>query len=90
MGVCSLSVTVQASQLKFIIESMGIEPTRASLLISFYATGVIVGRLSCGAALRDDHPPFLLCRDRCIFDQPEAQRKHRLITLDVKTSIKPN
>lgn len=59
MGVCSLSVTVQASQLKFIIESLGIEPARASLLISFYATGVIVGRLSCGAAL-DRFPPYIV------------------------------
>jgi MFS family permease len=52
-------VTVQASQLKFIIESMGVEPARAALLISFYATGVIVGRLSCGAAL-DRFPPYLV------------------------------
>jgi MFS family permease len=59
MGVCSLSVTVQASQLKFIIESMGVEPARAALLISFYATGVIVGRLSCGVAL-DRFSPYLV------------------------------
>jgi MFS family permease len=51
LGLCSISVTVQATQLKFVIESFGVAPTQAAVLLSLYATGVIAGRLSCGAAL---------------------------------------
>ena len=51
MGLCSISVTVQASQLKLVIESMGVTSQDASWMISMYASGVIGGRLACGAAL---------------------------------------
>jgi MFS family permease len=59
MGLCSLSITVQSSQLKFIMESMGVDSARASIMISLYATGVIVGRLTCGAAL-DRFPSYIV------------------------------
>lgn len=57
MGLCSLSVTVQASQLKFILESMGVDSMHAAIMISIYAAGVITGRLLCGAAL-DRFPAY--------------------------------
>lgn len=51
IAFCSLSVVVQTSQMKLIIEGMGVDSARASLMISLYAVGVIIGRLACGVAL---------------------------------------
>jgi len=49
--LCSLSMSLQVTQLKVLVESLGISSTAAAWLISAYASGVIAGRLACGAAL---------------------------------------
>ena len=51
MGLCSLSITFQTTQLKVVLLDMGLNSTDASALIAVYAMGVIGGRLASGLAL---------------------------------------
>jgi MFS family permease len=49
--LCSLSITLQTTQLKVILLDRGIASAIGSRLISLYAFSVVVGRLLCGIAL---------------------------------------
>lgn len=51
MLLCNLTVTVQASQLTLILLDRGVISGTSSMMLSLYAAGVVVGRLSCGVAL---------------------------------------
>lgn len=51
MLLCNLHFTMQTSQLKLIVTDVGISSADGSALISFFAIGVIVGRITCGWAL---------------------------------------
>lgn len=56
---CSLSISLQTTQLKVVIMGAGIDSAQASWLISIYAMGVIAGRFLSGAAL-DTLPTYLV------------------------------
>lgn len=56
---CSLSISLQTTQLKVVIMGVGIDSAQASWLISIYAMGVIAGRFLSGAAL-DTLPTYLV------------------------------
>ncbi|MGO9934735.1 MAG: MFS transporter [Steroidobacteraceae bacterium] len=49
--LCSLSITMQATQLKVILLDRGIASATGSLAVSLYAFSVVAGRLLCGVAL---------------------------------------
>ena len=49
--LCSLTIVVQTTQMKVILLKTGMASASATMLISVYASGVIAGRLACGAAL---------------------------------------
>jgi MFS family permease len=51
MLLCNFTLSVHGSQLKLIILESGMASATASLMISFFATGVVIGRLTCGFAL---------------------------------------
>jgi MFS family permease len=51
MLLCNLTLMVQASQLKLILLDRGLAPLTATMMLSLYATGIILGRLVCGVAL---------------------------------------
>lgn len=51
MLACNLPGLMMSLQLMPMLLDLGATPTAASLLISVYASGVIVGRLTCGLAL---------------------------------------
>jgi MFS family permease len=55
--LCSLSITMQTTQLKVILLDRAVESNTGSLAISLFAVSVIVGRLLCGVAL-DRFPPY--------------------------------
>lgn len=49
--LCNLSLSMQLTQLKVIFLDRGLASNTASWLISTYATGAIIGRLTCGLTL---------------------------------------
>jgi len=51
MLLCNLTVMVQATQLQILLLDRGLSPGVATQMLSLYAIGVVVGRLSCGLAL---------------------------------------
>lgn len=59
MILCSLSISLQTTQLKVVLLDTGFDTVQASRLISLYALGVIAGRFLSGAAL-DALPTYLV------------------------------
>lgn len=59
MLLCNLHFTIQTTQLKVIVMERGISSEVGSLMISLFAIGVIVGRISCGLAL-DRFPAYVI------------------------------
>lgn len=59
MLLCNLTITLQMSQISILLQDIGLAARLASLLISLYAVGVVVGRLLCGLAL-DKFPPHIV------------------------------
>lgn len=59
MILCSLSISLQTTQLKVVLLDVGFDTVQASRLISLYALGVIAGRFLSGAAL-DALPTYLV------------------------------
>lgn len=57
--LCSLSITMQTTQLKVILLERGVDSATGSLAISLFAISVITGRLLCGVAL-DRFPVHLV------------------------------
>lgn len=51
VALCSLSISLQTTQLKVVMLGAGLNSAQASGLISIYAVGVILGRFLSGAAL---------------------------------------
>ena len=51
MLLCNLSLTLQMTQVKIVLLDIGISAHESALMISIYGSGVIAGRLLCGAAL---------------------------------------
>jgi MFS family permease len=51
MVLTNLAITLQTTQLKVVLLDRGVLSATGSLLVSVYASGVIVGRFLCGAAL---------------------------------------
>lgn len=59
MLLVNLHFTMQTTQLTLIVQEKGIEAAAASIMISVFAIGVIIGRIVCGLAL-DRYPPQLV------------------------------
>jgi MFS family permease len=57
--LCSLSITMQTTQLKVILLDRGIDSATGTMAISIYAMSVVAGRLLCGIAL-DRFPAHLV------------------------------
>jgi predicted MFS family arabinose efflux permease len=51
MALTNLAITMQTTQLKVVLLDRGMSSAQGSLLVSVYASGVIIGRFLCGAAL---------------------------------------
>jgi MFS family permease len=51
MVLTNLAITLQTTQLKVVLLDRGLSSATGSLLVSVYASGVIIGRFLCGAAL---------------------------------------
>lgn len=59
MWLCNLNVMVMSSQLKLILLEREMLSSLASQMISLFAIGIAIGRLSCGIAL-DRYPTWLV------------------------------
>lgn len=57
--LCNLTLSVQISQLRVVLISIGVDATAAALMISIYGLGTIAGRIVCGLAL-DRFAPHLV------------------------------
>lgn len=49
--LCSVTLMMQTTQLKVVLQNLGLSSMNASYAISIYAIGAIAGRFFCGAAL---------------------------------------
>lgn len=57
--LCNLHFTIQTTQLKVILMDRGLGADIGSLMVSVFATGVVIGRIACGLAL-DRFPTHLV------------------------------
>lgn len=51
MLLCNVYATLQSSQLKLLVMDNGLNSTLAATMLSVYAAGTIMGRITCGVAL---------------------------------------